>query len=326
MKKIILQIGLCASTALYSQVGINNANPKATLDITAKTTDGSRAEGLIPPRLSGDNIKLANNFYNVEQKGTIVYVTSAVTAPDSKTANITKEGYYYFDGFIWQKLGSDGGSGSNGIISITTFVDPNILGYVPSSTSNASMAPNTATIPVATGAATATKQGVTTFPGNGHSYASYSTNKAVSWYEAYYYAKSVGGYLATFINDDEWQHVESTIITPKVSFDTKSAWIGFAKYSWYAGSGLTPDPEMKWITGELPTHNYDAGGSLAIRKSNWFASGEPNNQNNSEGFVHTWYKNMNTTVNFNGYTSTHPWNDVAGNTTGVLGFIIEFNQ
>ncbi|GAA5087323.1 hypothetical protein GCM10023210_10030 [Chryseobacterium ginsengisoli] len=104
MKKLIVSIAALASTAVYSQVGVNNTDPKATMDITAKTTDGSKPEGLIVPRLTGDQIRLGNTSYTTAQTGAIIYSTSADSAPAGKTINITAPGYYYFDGSVWQKV------------------------------------------------------------------------------------------------------------------------------------------------------------------------------------------------------------------------------
>jgi len=98
------------SAISFAQVGINNTNPKATLDVTAKNTDGSTAEGIIAPRLTGDQIKSADTKYTIDQKGTIIYATAAVGASTIKTANITAEGYYFFDGTVWQKLTGTSGS------------------------------------------------------------------------------------------------------------------------------------------------------------------------------------------------------------------------
>lgn len=105
-KKLSVGAALLFSAAIYSQVGINNQGPKATLDVTAKSTDGSKPEGILVPRLTGDQIKAGNAQYGSDQKGTILYATAAVTLSDSKTANITAEGYYYFDGSLWQKMGN----------------------------------------------------------------------------------------------------------------------------------------------------------------------------------------------------------------------------
>ncbi|WP_294286378.1 hypothetical protein [uncultured Chryseobacterium sp.] len=111
MKKITLLTLLPLSAVLYSQVGINNNLPKATLDITAKTTDGSKPEGIIAPRLTGDQIKSADAQYGSDQRGAIVYALAAVSTASTKTANITAEGYYFFDGNLWKAVGS--GIGDN---------------------------------------------------------------------------------------------------------------------------------------------------------------------------------------------------------------------
>jgi len=105
-KKLSFAVALLFSISIYSQVGINTQDPKATLDIAARTTDGSRSEGIIAPRLTGDQIKAADALYGSTQKGTLIYATSGVTAvvSGSKTANVTAEGYYYFDGSFWQKI------------------------------------------------------------------------------------------------------------------------------------------------------------------------------------------------------------------------------
>ncbi|GAA5087328.1 hypothetical protein GCM10023210_10040 [Chryseobacterium ginsengisoli] len=122
MKKLILPIALCASAVMYSQVGVNTPDPKATMDITAKTTDGSKPEGLITPRLTGDQIRLGNTSYTTAQTGSILYATSADSAPAGKTINITAPGYYYFDGSVWQKIitGSTGDTTNDAWINDTT--------------------------------------------------------------------------------------------------------------------------------------------------------------------------------------------------------------
>lgn len=78
MKKFILSILLLTSVVAIAQTGINTTSPKATLDIKAKTTDGSQVEGLLIPRLEGNAI-YAMPTANLE-KGTQVYALSAVNA------------------------------------------------------------------------------------------------------------------------------------------------------------------------------------------------------------------------------------------------------
>ncbi len=112
MKNIITLAVLFISLTMFAQVGINNTSPKATLDITPKTTDGSKPEGLLIPQLDGNSLKTPS--YGTSQKGVIVYAKSAANPTDTKTVNVTAEGYYYFDGSVWQKMtGASSGDTTN---------------------------------------------------------------------------------------------------------------------------------------------------------------------------------------------------------------------
>ncbi|WP_449401354.1 hypothetical protein [Chryseobacterium wanjuense] len=92
------------SNLAYSQVGINTADPITSLDVVAKTNDGSSAEGILPPRLTGDQIKAGDSQYLPQHAGVIVYATAPVGVPSTKTINITSIGLYYFDGAVWVKM------------------------------------------------------------------------------------------------------------------------------------------------------------------------------------------------------------------------------
>ena len=120
-KNLILLSAIVFSGLAFGQVGINTLSPIATLDVVAKATDGTTAEGIIAPRLTGDQIKASDSKYGAEQKAAIIYALSAVTTSSTKTANITSEGYYYFDGALWQKLvNASGGNtlySANGTLS-----------------------------------------------------------------------------------------------------------------------------------------------------------------------------------------------------------------
>lgn len=104
-KQVPVAVGLLLSTFVYSQVGINTQTPKATMEVAAKNNNGTTAEGLLLPRLTGDQIQSADAQYGTEQTGTVIYATAGVTVTSVKTANINTSGYYYFDGSAWQKLG-----------------------------------------------------------------------------------------------------------------------------------------------------------------------------------------------------------------------------
>ena len=109
---------LFSSAFLTAQVTIgSNNDPNATLDVVASATDGSTAEGIIAPRLTGDQIKGKDARYGTAQKGAIVYATSAVGTSSTKTVNIKAEGYYYFDGAVWQALKSEGAAAPAFIVS-----------------------------------------------------------------------------------------------------------------------------------------------------------------------------------------------------------------
>lgn len=111
-KKLLLLSAIAFSGLTFGQVGINTPTPIATLDVTAKATDGTTSEGIIAPRLTGDQIKAADSNYTAAQTAAIVYALSAVTSPTTaKTANITSAGYYYFDGTLWQKMMNSAMSG-----------------------------------------------------------------------------------------------------------------------------------------------------------------------------------------------------------------------
>lgn len=54
---------LCSSSFLLSQVGINIPDPKFTLDIQAKSDGSAKTEGLMIPRLTGDQIQTMSNAF-----------------------------------------------------------------------------------------------------------------------------------------------------------------------------------------------------------------------------------------------------------------------
>ncbi|KFF09781.1 hypothetical protein IW15_22245 [Chryseobacterium soli] len=105
MKNNIILLGaVLISGIAFSQVGINTDAPKATLDVVGKATDTSSLDGIIAPRLTG--VQLRAKTYTTDQTGTLVYVTTADTAPAGQTVNVTSIGYFYFDGAVWQKVGN----------------------------------------------------------------------------------------------------------------------------------------------------------------------------------------------------------------------------
>lgn len=311
---IILGVLFTGTTAV-AQMNVGSAsapNVNAALQIT------STNKGLLLPTLALTATNSASPLSAFVAGMTIYNTAAAGTAPTAVTP-----GLYYCDGTQWLKLSTSNGSV---VLNSSSTIDASILGYSPSATATAgTSAPSSTTV----GSTTATRRGTYTYTANGHTYAAYTTSGAITWYQAYEAAKAMGGYLATFSTDAEWQTIETNLLTDANGFNTNGAWIGFCKFSYGAGGALNPDPEMKWITGEQPGTDYASGGTTAVRKMNWFATGEPNNNSSTEGFVHFYGKNNNTTKAFNGYTSLHAWNDVAANSPAQLnswGFVVEFQQ
>ena len=77
MQKIIYTFFLFFTIILQAQVGINTENPETTLEIVGKPNDVSHYDGILPPRITGD--QLAQKTYSIAKTGTIVFVTSPAT-------------------------------------------------------------------------------------------------------------------------------------------------------------------------------------------------------------------------------------------------------
>jgi hypothetical protein len=106
MKKITIPSLVLLSGIVFSQVGINTNQPKATLDIAASPTDTTKADGVIAPRLTREELtNKGNSLYGTDQRGAVIYITDASGGNvTGQRVNITSAGYYYFDGTLWQKL------------------------------------------------------------------------------------------------------------------------------------------------------------------------------------------------------------------------------
>lgn len=62
---------------LAAQIGVNNSAPQATFDVAGFASDSTKPDGLIPPRLTGDQLRAKDAGYLGAQTGAIVYVTDA---------------------------------------------------------------------------------------------------------------------------------------------------------------------------------------------------------------------------------------------------------
>ena len=103
MKKIISLLCLSAASSFYSQVGINTAAPKSTLDLHKSAA--TSAEGFLTVRLSGNELVSRDNLYGADQNSAVVYVTTAPGMSTPKTVNVTAPGFYYYNNSISKWIG-----------------------------------------------------------------------------------------------------------------------------------------------------------------------------------------------------------------------------
>ena len=87
------------------QVGINTVSPETTLDVTGKPVDPNHYDGIIPPRITGD--QLSRKSYSISKRGAVVFVTVPATNLSGQVINVRTTGLYYFDGTAWQPVSKD---------------------------------------------------------------------------------------------------------------------------------------------------------------------------------------------------------------------------
>lgn len=118
MKKILLTATMLVGFAAISQaqqgrVGVNTTTPAATLDVVANTTDNTRPDALLVPRMTRAQLILKDGAYGntgtgaTNQNGALVFVTTIDGTVTTKTANVTAIGFYYYDGpaAVWRAMG-----------------------------------------------------------------------------------------------------------------------------------------------------------------------------------------------------------------------------
>lgn len=132
---LLLSLGVATTAfAQTGRVGVNTEIPAATLDVAGKPAITTVVDGVIVPRLTGDQLKAKDAVYLAAQTGAIVYATAAASPTTAKTINVTAAGQYYFDGTVWQNMSGSGAAsglvvkrvamntltaGANGVYTIT---------------------------------------------------------------------------------------------------------------------------------------------------------------------------------------------------------------
>ncbi|GEN73194.1 hypothetical protein [Chryseobacterium lathyri] len=67
MKKALFTVAILASAVYFAQVGINISTSKATLDVVATPSDITKTDGLIAPRITGNELKAKDALYTPNQ-------------------------------------------------------------------------------------------------------------------------------------------------------------------------------------------------------------------------------------------------------------------
>lgn len=108
IKYILIGFILSIGSPAYAQIGILNTDAKASLHVMPLTTTSGTAEGIITPNLTRAQLISKDTRYTTAQKGAMVYVTTIDGTTTTKTANVTRIGYFYFDGALWQAVDQPG--------------------------------------------------------------------------------------------------------------------------------------------------------------------------------------------------------------------------
>ena len=108
---VIILFVIASITNCAAQVTIGaNSQPNATLDVRSQGNIPTSHDGIIPPKLTGDQLAGKDrSAYGMDQDGAIIYVTEAASPANQigTTVNVKGPGYYYFDFLsnVWTELG-----------------------------------------------------------------------------------------------------------------------------------------------------------------------------------------------------------------------------
>jgi len=83
---------------LKAQVTVGARTPSnSTLEVVKLPSGSATPDGIMAPQISGDDLKAKDGKYGANQNDVLVYVTAPVTVASTKTVNVKKAGYYYYD-------------------------------------------------------------------------------------------------------------------------------------------------------------------------------------------------------------------------------------
>jgi len=104
---------MSAISSANAQVTIGEIDePKATLDVRGRANDPTMPDGILAPRLTGNQLaEKEATTYGDAQNGELLYVTEAASLINQvgKTVNVKSSGFYYYDApnSIWVALAKE---------------------------------------------------------------------------------------------------------------------------------------------------------------------------------------------------------------------------
>jgi len=120
-KKIFVFICLLFTVPLFSQVGIGTDDPQSTLQVVGKPATSTVLDGIIPPKLTGD--ELFAKTYTSSQTGAVVYVTTAASTANliGQTIDVDESGLYFFNGEKWVAAKTSAVAGESSPIRLSLY-------------------------------------------------------------------------------------------------------------------------------------------------------------------------------------------------------------
>jgi len=111
---ILIVIAAIFAAPVRAQVTVGAQIPAhSTLEVVKLDAGATTPDGIMAPQIEGADLKVADAKYGAAQNSALIYALSAspeAGVAGAKTTNVTKAGYYYYDGVnnVWVAVG--GGS------------------------------------------------------------------------------------------------------------------------------------------------------------------------------------------------------------------------
>jgi hypothetical protein len=105
---LMLLLIVMGTAGASAQVTIGSLDaPSATLDLKSQSATDA-ADGLLVPRISRSALAAKSaTAYGADQKSALIFVNQLDGSATGTVIHVTKIGFYWFDGSVWQSLDTD---------------------------------------------------------------------------------------------------------------------------------------------------------------------------------------------------------------------------